>query len=221
VIWRAPDCRDSFSGSQGHAAVLSNSKTLRVRSSGLTRGAIFSEILGNAAAAIRTRKEHSMNPRAHRVLASLMLAVCCGGFAGCSRPFPLECPNELAASGPGRFVHHHDPRKPWLVAQGGAPRDSCDDPFPALVVTATDATGNTVVPDRVEIFRGTQSLLVLPCGDYECVSSDLEPGTYRVVATLGNQRLERQAVSVENSYACSHEVTRLRFSFRAPGDRTR
>lgn len=219
VICRAPGSGDSFSGAQAHAAVLSDSKSLRVRSSGLTRSAILSEIPDNAAAAKRTRKEHSMNPHARCILASLMLAVCYGGVAGCGRPFPLDFPDKLEASDPDRFAQRRDPRKPWVVAQGEAPRESCDDPFPALIVTATDATGNTVVPDRVEIFSGARSLLVLSCGDYECVSSDLEAGTYRVVATLGNQRLERQAVSVENSYACSHEVTRLRFSFQAPGDR--
>ncbi len=160
-----------------------------------------------------------MNPRAHRVLASLLLGACCGGFAGCGGPFPVGGPGELESVDPGRSVDRLDPREPLVVAQRGAPPDTCDDPFPALVVMAADAEGNTVVPDRVEIFRGAESLGALLCGDYECVTSDLETGTYRVVATLGNQRLERQAVSVQNSYACSHEVAQIRFTFRAPGDR--
>jgi hypothetical protein len=92
--------------------------------------------------------------------------------------------------------------------------DTCDDPFPALVVTAADSAGNRIVPDRVEVFRGAESQGALSCGDYECVTSDLPTGTYRVVATLGNERLEQGEISVENSYACSHEVTQIRFTFQ-------
>ncbi len=88
----------------------------------------------------------------------------------------------------------------------------CDDPFPALVVTAVDDSGGPVVLEVVEVFRGEQLVLTVPCATWGCETQNLATGTYRVVASTSGESRER-VVAIVSSHACDHVPTEVQFTF--------
>lgn len=92
--------------------------------------------------------------------------------------------------------------------------DACDDPFPALCVYPVDAQGKAIMPTRVEVFQGAMSVETISCvaGGVECCSYSLVTGMY-TVEVEANGMVQSREVSVTNSHACSHEVTKETFTF--------
>ncbi|UQA56417.1 hypothetical protein [Polyangium aurulentum] len=99
-------------------------------------------------------------------------------------------------------------------AGGAGGIDTCDDPFPALCVYPVDAQGMSIQPTRVEVFQGMTGVETIACtqGGTECCSYDLATGMYRVEVEA-NGTTQSRDVSVTNSHACSHEVTKETFTF--------
>lgn len=90
----------------------------------------------------------------------------------------------------------------------------CDDPFPSLCVEAFGPDGSAVEPDRVDVFDGDRLVVSVACGFGECCTTAPQTGRYRVEVEWRGEVLTR-VVEVENSNACDHEVTRVRFDFGA------
>jgi hypothetical protein len=96
----------------------------------------------------------------------------------------------------------------------GCGSDGCDDPTPALCVRPRDAQGNPAMPTRVEVFQGAASVETIACaeGGFECCSSSIKTGEYRIEVELGGV-VQTREVSVVNNYNCSHPVAEETFTF--------
>jgi hypothetical protein len=96
----------------------------------------------------------------------------------------------------------------------GCSSDGCDDPTPALCVHPRSAQGSPIVPTRVEAFQGGKSVEKIQCSQdgFECCSSGIETGTYRVEVEV-NGMVQARDVSVTNTHDCSHPVANETFTF--------
>ena len=89
--------------------------------------------------------------------------------------------------------------------------DGCDDPFPAMCGSGQTLEGDPVVLDTLAVTDGANEE-EYTCAETECCLYDLAPGTYAFTGTYAGESVSEEA-TVDNSYACDHEVTYLTFTF--------